>query len=552
MAIVNNILTEIGDTVIVQANIPITGLATITGYIDTVLGVTGTRFFKKEFRYSLDTINWTVWEDLTVPNLTAIPIDPLYDFMVEYRYTRDGTDTTGTLEFDNVDLQGTYITHSCGLAFDNSVFSYFFSSCSALPILEWCINVLEKMYKPGIVSKVLIRDVNQNQNNEDRDYIDFWRAVGCYFGTLVAYAREFELYASNRDLLLRYLKERGMFVCGGETLVDLNYLTNNFYDEIRHRGTPQMLLKKGTLVNGSPKPVNGEMLRLLCFDKDCDEFNIGVSEYNTLGIVVNSWSPLYQGTGPQAQLVKIYEATDDFVDITKYPLINPGNCSIVTDASKEVLSIDAVAAGQVAGIGLATPLTPTPTDIGFSTNISINVTYEVSFYVNMVDPATPLSVRLYGYDLNDILRDIRDVKTSPLMPVTNDAIVEEVMSTTGTYYFVRVMVYPSNHLYNTTTTITTPDIGVGNNLKSTDLVCKIVPEIVLDNTNGAGVSGELRIWGMKFTPSITPYSTGFIGVSHFFQTWVENNNGEFTNEQITAAMLKYLLPYRASLQNNFV
>ena len=552
MAIVNNILTEIGDTIIIQANIPITGLATITGYIDSVLNETAGRFFKKEFRYSLDTINWTTWEDLSILNLTNIPINPTYDFMIEYRYTRDGFDNSGALVFENVDLQGTYIATTCGITFQSSVFSYFFNSCNSLPVLQWCISVLEKVYKPGIVSKTLLRDENQNENNEDRDYIDFWRAVCCYFATLVAYAREFETFQTNEYLLIEYLKQRGMFVCDNMSVVDLNYLMVNFYDEIRQRGTAQIALPKDTDINGTPKPVDGELLRLICYDPDCDEFLFAVSEFDSLGWVVNSWSPLYQGVAHQDQLTKIYEPTNDFVDLNNYPLINAANCSIITDGSMDVMSIDNVPAGQKAGIGIVDPLIPTAAEIEFMTNISTDVVYELSFYVRMIDPATPFSVRLYGYGVNNFPKQIRDIKVSPLMPVSNDAIVEEVLPGVGTYYFVRVLLYTSTHTYDTSPVVSTPNIGIGNNLKSTDNVCKIIPEIVLDNSSGGSASGEIRVWGMKFAPAFTPYSTGFIGVSNFVQTWIQNNNGAYTNEQITINMLRYLLPYRATLQNNFV
>lgn len=551
MAIIDNISTEIGDTLVIEPNIPITGLLTLTGYIDSVLNETLTRFFKREFRYSLDTINWTSWLDLTNGNLIAIPVNPTIDFMIEYRYTRDGTDATGTLVFENVDVQGTYQLNQCSITFQNSVFAYFSTGCNSLPVLQWCISVLEKMYKPGIVSKTLLRDENQNQNDEDRDYIDFWRAVACYFATLVAHARAFETFQTNRELLIEYLKQRGMFICDEMSVVDLNYLMENFYDEIRQRGTPQIAIPKGTDVNGNPKAVDGEVLRMICYNANCDEFILAISEFDSLGLVINSWSPLWQGTTHQNQITKIYEPTDDFVDLANYPLINPAQCSIITDGTREVLSIDNVPAGQVAGIGVITPGTLTPTDLPFLTNISTSVTYEISFYIKVVTPGTLFTVRLHGYDVNDFVQDIRNIKVSPLMPVSNDAIIEGDVQTAD-YYFVRVLLFPSTHVYDATPEITTPEIGIGNNLKSTDLVCKIVPEIILDNTNGVGASGEIRIWGMKFMPTNTPYSTGFIGTSNLVQTWMQNNNGNFTEAQVTENMIKYLLPYRATLQNNFV
>lgn len=551
MAIINNILTEIGDSIIIPTNIPIVGLISITGFIDSVLNETGTRFFKREFRYSLDTINWSTWIDLSIPNLISIQIDPMYDFMIEYKYTRDGTDASGTLVFNNVDLQGTYAPQNCGITFQSSVFAYFFSSCNSIPVLTWCISVMGKMYKPGIVSKTLIRDENQNQNNEDRDYIDFWRAVSCYFASLVAYAREFETFQLNRYLLIEYLKQRGMFVCDGMSTVDLNYLMVNFYDEIRQRGTIQITLPKETDINGEAKKVDGELLRMICFNYKHDEFIFTISEFDSAGWIVDSWSPLFQGTAHQDQLNKIYEKTQDVLDISKYPIIGNSSCSIIIDGSKSVLLIDNVSPGTKAGIGVANPMNLSPTDLDFLTNVSINVTYELSFYIKTSIPNTPISVRLYGYNINNLPEAIRDIKVSPLMPISNDAILEESIFPTNDYSFVRILIFPASHIYNTATEITTPEIGVGNNLKTTNNVCKIIPEIVLDNTNSSSM-GSIHIWGIKFAPASTVYSTGFVGVSNFIQTWMQNNNGTYTNEQITVNMLKYLLPYKATLQNNFI
>ena len=154
--------------------------------------------------------------------------------------------------------------------------------------MRWCIAVTEKMYKLGIVPRYITRGDECNVNGEDRDYIDFWKAICCFWAIIVAYARKFETFHNNKVLLLKYLEERGMFVCENMDLTDLQYLMEYYYDEIRHRGTQMVGLAKGTDVNGVPKPVDGEILRLMCYDPECDEFLFAVSEWDKINWVTES------------------------------------------------------------------------------------------------------------------------------------------------------------------------------------------------------------------------------------------------------------------------
>lgn len=555
MAVVNNTLSEIGDVIIVPAGVPITGLSAISSYTESVSGETGTRLFTREFRYSLDGINYSLYQPLTAPNLAAIPIDPTYDFFIEYRYTRSGTDVSGLLVFNNVTIVGTYVVKDCGITFNNSVFSYFFDSCCDEDVLTWCVNVLEKVYRPGIVSQSLIRGENQNANQEDRDYIDFWRSISCYFGLLVNYARQFENIPTNRDLLLAYLKGRGVYVCEDMPLIDLNYIMNNYWDEMRHRGTVLISKEKGDDINGTPKDVDGELLRLICFNRECDEFLFGISEFNRFGWVGDEWSPLWQGVTDQLQFKKIYEdGTKSVEDLSKYPLINSGFVSIVNDTvpdsiitgSVGTMQIAVPPAAQKAGIGFTTP------DFDFSTNISKNLSYELSFYVKSVSGTPLVSVRMYGYSVSETVEPLHDVSSAPL-PVSNDMIVDMGLPLTGEWYHVRAILYPDSHTYSVSDgpEVTTPSMGVGNNLKSSTLCCKIIPEIVLDNTGGLA-TGSIRLWNIRFGPLKTDYSTGFLSTANFVQTWLEVNGGTYTDDQITEIMKFYLLPYKNFLKNNFL
>ena len=58
MAVVNNTASEIGDVLLMRATIPVSGLIALTGFIESVVGETATRFWIKEFRYAIDGLNY--------------------------------------------------------------------------------------------------------------------------------------------------------------------------------------------------------------------------------------------------------------------------------------------------------------------------------------------------------------------------------------------------------------------------------------------------------------------------------------------------------------
>jgi hypothetical protein len=86
--IVGNTCSEIGDVLLMESSIPITGLTSITSFIDVIIGETGTRFFLKEFSYSNDGLNFSNFIPLNNSNLSAITISSTDYFLFNYRYTR--------------------------------------------------------------------------------------------------------------------------------------------------------------------------------------------------------------------------------------------------------------------------------------------------------------------------------------------------------------------------------------------------------------------------------------------------------------------------------
>jgi len=565
VAVVNNTASVIGDTIIVKAEAPLMGLITLNNYTDTLIGETASRFFRKQFSYSLDGINFTPLQELTNANLQAIQVAPQFNFYINYYYTRIGSDPSGLAGFTDVTLNADFAARECGEVYNNSVFSVFFS-CSADPVMIWCVNVLEKLYEQGIVPEYITRGGNKNQNEEDRDYIDFWRAITCYYALLVHYARQFEQFSLNTRLLTDYLRNRDMYVCDTQEQVDLVYLEEHFWDEIRHRGTLLITKPKGIDIAGTPKPVDGELLRLLCFSPLCDEFLFTLTEFGKSGWIVNQWSPLWSGVVEQQQLTKGYEKTQDFADLTEYPQVDPTYQSIVTDGSKEVLQITAVPAGQVSGIGVPMAI---PADLSKALIVEPKLDYQISFYVRQAPATDILTVKVKAFDIagNPILLD----KINGSGP--SDSVFKEVgMNRSDVYYFVQINIYNKDTPDSVDPNIVQTNILQGVNLRLKSNVCKIIPEVILDNTNNVTPSGDMRIWDFKVRPLrllrrepnpntqdaiLNPiisgaYQMGFLGSRNIVQSWMFNKSGRFDNDQVRAIMIKKLLPYNSFLISNFI
>jgi len=555
MAIINNTSSEIGDVMFMVTNIPITGIVSINNFTDITIGENAGKFFKKEFRYSLDGgLNFNIegYQLLSPSILNVIPIDPSYDIIFEYRYTRVGIDNTGVLEWSSTNLITVNQPIVCGPAFSNSIFSFFFNTCYHPQVINWSLNVLSKLYNPGILPLSMTRNENQNINQEDRDFIDFWRSITNYYALLVGYARGFENFNKNKGLLLEFLRQRGVFLCENQTLLDLRYIQKNYWDEMRHRGTLLISKPKDSLINGNIKPVDGELLRLICFNKDCDEFLFDISEFNTIGWVINNWSPLWQGLSTHKQLIKIYEKSDTIEDLTKYPIHNSGFVGTITIPSigGDVMIIKNVPTGATAGVGILNGVF----DPIYSTNIDPNIPYEISFMVrasSLGGVIPKLTLKLFGYNQNGANLSFQEMDNFLL--ADNQILLDQIELIDNQWIKISAILYPISKTFVNNPDQKFTNLGIGRNLKIKSLsTCKLIPQIFLDNTNGLAISGSIELYRIRLTPASTNYSTGFINTSNFIQTWTKNNQKSLTESDVKQIMKSYLLPYKSTLQNNFL
>lgn len=304
MASVNIVVTNIGQVIQFQTGTPVVGLIALSSFVDTIENQTATRFFKKQFRYSTNGVIYSDWIDLTNANLIAISVSSVDTFYIQYLYTRAGIDATGTLTWDNITLNGTTVALPSGSSYSNSIFAPYFDRLDT-SVLNWAINVLDKLYKPGIVPNYIIRTGNQS---EDLDYIKFWKPICIFFSYLVQFARVFETFNTNSYLANQYLLQRGMFTSGEESLDELLLIIQNMLRMRGERGTSRMYFKDdgdSDSASGSdevnPFPnIDGELLRLLegrggvlvqgDYDKIFDEkFTSSLDIFSSVSSGVATW-----------------------------------------------------------------------------------------------------------------------------------------------------------------------------------------------------------------------------------------------------------------------
>lgn len=513
MAVIENKSTEIGDVILIQAEVPIVGLVALTDFIDNTNGEDANKFFYKEFRFTIDGINYSDWKELTTQNIADVEVEPTDTFIAEYRYTRVGTDSTGELTYIDSDLSGEYLKKNCGKTFTQSIFSDFFK-CDDTKVLSWCINVTEKIYQKGIVPEFITRGQSANQERVDRDYIDFWRTVACFFAYHVIYAREFRSFNTNKELLSDFLKQKGMYFCGEDNISVLYDILNNHFREIRRRGTASIYKVEGDY--------HGELLKLLCFNKERDEFLFNLTDPNQCGFWLDNSSPLYKGSNYQQGLSKGYEKTEGFSDITKYPLLNAPALNI--DNGFLVAS----ASTTETGIG------------GVEKRITINhdLNYEITAYLK-VDSGVDID---FGVRCFDSLGNEITLKNSTNQNDNNWFFQLEKLNQSSQYYLLRGVIYKSGEP-DLSTDEARLDAGFGQHLRFKEEAVKIVPQLTFKGT------GVVRIQDFKVSVSSLPYSTaGLQQVTNFISVIAENKNGDYSNLEVESVIRKYLIPYNSTLQ----
>lgn len=513
MAIIQNRVTEEGDVLIIQPEVPIIGLLSLYNFVDTTVGETQTDYFRKEFRYSTNGgVTYSDWMELNLISIESVLITKYNQFFIEYRYTRVGITPEIDLEFQNILVSGTF--EELPYPTYNSTYFKQFFEVNNINVFGWALNVLEKLYQTGIIPEYVVR--NQGNNNlEDEDFIVYFNTITHYFAIIVYYARQYRDISQSTFILEEFLRQKQIEL-GNLTVNEKIDVYNDYLTQFKQRGTSKVVSK------ATPANIDGEMLRLLRYS-DPEEFIMALLRPKETGWCIGTSSPTWSGTENMINLIKGYEYTEEVIDLTKYPLKDSENISIEDGSMK----ISSVAAGGSSGISYIEDETKKIT-------VSPNLDYEISFMIKTDALDNNLIFALKGYDISENNINFISVK---LGSSSNYFVNSRPLIKTGQYYWVRGI------LYNKDKTVDVNDYCFpdGNNLKFGSADTRyIVPVILLNNTT-ISTSDSFWIKDIKIRPLQTPFTQGQLGIHDIVMGYVVNNNPEKSVVELEEFMKNFMI-----------
>lgn len=251
------------------------------------------------FRYSKDGgESFTDWTTLTKETFSELGrLTDSFDLVLEYVVEPYSLPKTRAM----IDP---YDEPLSSTIYDKTIFKTFFDSNDP-QVLIWAINVLEKLFEPGIVPLYVSR------NNED-DYNTFFLTITHYFAFIVIYARQFR-QLENSDLLMKeFIEGWGLVYENIDTLDQRRYLFNNWIQEFYKRGTYQIVDTGGT--------IEGELRRLVGYSKP-NEFIFAVLAPQNVGWCLGWSSPTWYGTETVNAVSKGWDYGPDYAGDTFAGLI---------------------------------------------------------------------------------------------------------------------------------------------------------------------------------------------------------------------------------------
>lgn len=545
----DNKIYNIGDTLTITVKPRQKGTATLSGFSDSLLGLTSDRTVRREVRIVEDDLFYTDWAELTTENIQGKEINQ--NDVIEVRYTRQGTDTSGEIEFQNITFNGDFdpeIINSPIL--DSSMFS---SVAWTEETERLAKNLFKKLYFRGIIPTYVLRGDNVD-NEEDEDYIALFYSIAKFYAIMACFFKRFENFYNDEELMLEWVRQNGInFDESTITLEQLQFLARHLYDEIRRRGTKMIFNREGDVVNGVPSEIDGEFIRLIR-SKRSDELIYETIPLHKLGWCLGVSSPMYRGTCSARLLNKTKENDEDFGSMSNYLTFATSGSSVSMAAvdSRQCLLLN-VSNGGYCGLGRREG--DTATDVTDRIYVADpDMDYEITFMFKIRNASsTPkLNFGVEGFDGS------RNKLLDAFVTTNNSEVTELFLNAQGLskfvtnkWYFVRGII----HAYSSDTVENVKlNIGYGNNLCFNNRFLKyILPKIYLSG------SGSIYLWNYKIRPlvrgtNILPlrngrensHSLGFIQSPKIFYSYFRSNNNSQSEEEITDIIERYLLPFNVT------
>ena len=543
----DNIISNIGDVLIVRIEPKITGKIRFTGYTETIENETEERSLKREFRISQDGVFWTDWATLNIDNLSSEEYFTDSYIQIEIRYTRTGTDESGDIVFKSIDFNGTRKS----IQFDaptlqSSIFGNIIGT-SILAKLER--NIFKKLYHRGILPDYIKRAENSSYN-EDKDFVDLFYSIARFFSILISFFRRWENFRNDEDLLREQVRGYGIYFNENDiTLSELKYIAQNILSQAQQRGTEMIFKRKGVA------PIDGEFIRLTR-NRICDELLYEYIPIYKIGWCLGNSSPIYKGTAMAYNLNKTKENTKDFQSLSNFVLSKSGtgSYSLQNTDNKKVIRLSATSRGTGhSAIGRIDSNINVGDNI-YSADSQLDYEITFAFKINSGTNLSKLTLNfgVEGFDinkekLNDAFSTVDGFKVS-------ENFFDQSMNIwkIGQWYYARGII----HAYSSENVIgSKTNLGIGQDLVFNNSFVKyIIPKIEFYTKTAQNASIDIYdykirplIRGKNILPlkngSIDSHGLGFIHGSKILYTYVRNNNNGQSEDEIIDIIERYLYPF---------
>lgn len=516
-----NVVSSIGQSVVIRIELPLVRATSVIDLSFSESGVTADRFFTRTFKWRSSNPVWSQDQPLLIANLDQVigSVDQYEPIFIEITYTRAGSDDTGDLSVQAVDVVFNVDVQIVQDAWESSAFSGFFDSSVDPQYYVWATSVLDKLYAEGIVPIYIERN---------SDYLNYWRAASLLMSMIVNHARVIESFDSDRQLLFQFLLQRNLFLCGDESLEQLQWLAQNIHNQFSQRATVRAY-------SFDEDGRAGEMLRAICYG-DCDEFTYSLLSAQYLGLVVGHSSPLYKGLGGKSPLNKLFEKSDSITDIDLYPISNSDYIEVIQQGELGIFRIFNIPNTGELEIGSE----------GVTTNVDPSRSYELYFEVNQSTLAYTIQADVVTFDSDGI-----ETSTQNIVSGANEGrsfMSPFQVNTIDAWYPIRLIVFPHDHVTISDPNFSTPTIGYGDHKRFAQSSCKIAPIIRIINATGAAAEqNETKIRKIRFSLCYDEASYGYIHSAEAVFALIKNNSSLYSFSDISRIFREYFVPYGAGL-----
>ena len=543
----DNIISNIGDVLIVRIEPKITGKIRFTGYTETIENETEERSLKREFRISQDGVFWTDWATLNIDNLSSEEYFTDSYIQIEIRYTRTGTDESGDIVFKSIDFNGTRKS----IQFDaptlqSSIFGNIIGT-NILAKLER--NIFKKLYYRGILPDYIKRAENSSYN-EDKDFVDLFYSIARFFSILISFFRRWENFRNDEDLLREQVRGYGIYFNENDiTLSELKYIAQNILSQAQQRGTEMIFKRKGVA------PIDGEFIRLTR-NRICDELLYEYIPIYKMGWCLGNSSPIYKGTAMAYNLNKTKENTKDFQSLSNFVLSKSGtgSYSLQNTDNKMVIRLSATSRGTGhSAIGRIDSNINVVDNI-YSADSQLDYEITFAFKINSGTNLSKLTLNfgVEGFDINK--EKLNDAFSTVDGFQVSENFFDQSMDIwkIGQWYYARGII----HAYSSENVIgSKTNLGIGQDLVFNNSFVKyIIPKIEFYTKTAQNASIDIYdykirplIRGKNILPlkngSIDSHGLGFIQGSKILYTYVRNNNNGQSEDEIIDIIERYLYPF---------